>query len=1040
MRTSILRNFFAIALIAVVTMQKDVAYAQLKTEYLTDPLSLALKNPHFSWKFASQEKNIYQKFYQIIVSNGTDEMWNSGKVESDQSVGIEYKGKQLNSNQSLIWKLMIWDNFGKSHDLGSANFSTGLMELSDWKAKWIHYPVNKDIQKHNFDPSLVAWIWFPEPNNNSNNPTGTRYFKQNVEIKDLSQIQSIQSFITGDDFDTLYINGAPVCYGEWLKVRLFEIKKYFVTGNNSIVIKAYNRWGGAGVIAQLAMIDIHGKINYLSTDKNWQASNDNITWQAAKAFANFGEGDGLAWLKKGLLCESHKFPPTYLRKVTNIQKKIKSAKLYTTALGWYFIEINGKKISDHYFSPGFTDYSKRVLYQSFDVKDLLKMGDNTIGAIVADGWYAGSIGWGDARNHYGIYPEFLAQIQIEYQDGSSEIIATDQTWKTSYGSILYSDILDGEIQDKNLEFKNWTINGFDDKNWKNVTVRSVNENIRADNGVPVKEMKEIKPISIFKSKNGSYIYDLGQNMVGIVGFIARSGQKGDTITMRFSEMLKDSLMYMEALRTAEATDKYILRGESQENLQTLFTFHGFRYVEIIGSRIQPALNDLKGKVIHSDMAETGSFECSNPLINQIYKNAKWGQRGNFLSVPTDCPQRDERLGWMGDAQVFVKTAAFNFDVVAFFNKWMVDVIDAQSDEGAFSDVAPRIVATGDGAPAWGDAGIIVPLAIYNAYNNKDILSQHYQAYVKWVEYVKSANPNLIWANKMGGNYSDWLNTSAITKPELLATAFFAHSTSNLSKIATIIGKKEDAEKYSKLFEEIKQAFVKEFVDVNGRIKDSTQTAFLLPVAFNLLDEKQSKIAMEMLVENIKKRDMHHSTGFVGIGHLLPTLTNYGYTDIAYKLISNNTFPSLGYMVENGATTIWERWDGYVKGKGFQDAGMNSFNHYSLGSPVEWLYTYVGGIQLIEPGYKKFKIKPYPGGNLSYANTSFESIYGLIESKWVIQNGEFILNITVPANTTCTVIFPSTKGVKSELKSVKTENNTTIFEVGSGKYKISGKLN
>ena len=433
------------------------------------------------------------------------------------------------------------------------------------------------------------------------------------------------------------------------------------------------------------------------------------------------------------------------------------------------------------------------------------------------------------------------------------------------------------------------------------------------------------------------------------------GEAGTEVTLRHAEALNpDGTVYTTNLRSARQADTYILKGEGEEVYEPRFTFHGFRYVEVTGYPGEPPLGAITGRVVHSATPPAGSFECSSPMVNKLQENIVWGQRGNFLSVPTDCPQRDERLGWTGDAQVFVRTAAFNMDVAAFFEKWMVDVQDAQSPEGAFPDVAPLLRGSGLidlrwGAPAWGDAGVIVPWTIYRTYDDTRIVERHYSAMARWMEYLYEANPDLIRKNRMGNNYGDWLSPKGdLTPKDLLATAYWAYDAKLMAEMAGATGRSDDAREYRDLNENIRAAFEETYVSPDGRIKGDTQTGYLLALHMDLLPEELRSAAAEHLVRTIEREDWHLTTGFAGVGYLCPVLTEAGYTDVAYRLLENETYPSWGYTVKNGATTIWERWDGWTEENGFQSPNMNSFNHYSLGSVGEWLYRYVAGIDLGEP--------------------------------------------------------------------------------------------
>jgi len=743
-------------------------------------------------------------------------------------------------------------------------------------------------------------------------------------------------------------------------------------------------------------------------------------------------------------------PGHHYRNEFSTSKKISSARAYVTAHGLYELYINGKKVGDELFTPGWTSYNKRLQYQTFDVTDLLQ-NENTVAAVLGDGWYRGNIGWKDQDGYYGKKLALLAQIVIDYSDGSSEIITTNSDWKVSNnGPILESDIYNGEIYDATKEMEGWKTNGFDDNVWKNAeTAGHSKELLIAPQGVPVKAIEEITPIELITTPKGEVVFDMGQNMVGWVRMKV-SGEKGDTVKLKFAEVLdKEGNFYTANLRSAKATDTYILSGESEEVYEPTFTFHGFRYVQLINYPGTPKPEDFTGVVIHSEMDPTGTFVTSDSLINQLQHNIQWGQKGNFLDVPTDCPQRDERLGWTGDAQVFAPTAAYNFDVAAFYTKWLGDVAADQLEDGKVPHVVPDVLQGASGATAWADAAIIVPWTNYLSYGDRRILDDQYSSMKKWVEFMrKRAGDSYLWTGDQ--HFGDWLAFAttrsdypgATTEKDLIATAYYAYSSGLLSKIAGILGKEDDAREYAQLSEKVKEAFINEFVTPSGRLVSHTQTAYSLALAFDLLPENLIPNAAKYLADDVKKMG-HLTTGFVGTPLLCNTLSEQGYEDLAFMLLNRKEYPSWLYPVTQGATTIWERWDGQKPDGSFQNVGMNSFNHYAYGAIGEWLYNYVAGIQIdVEnPGYKHFKLAPHPGGGLSFAKATYDSMYGKILSHWRIKDEMLVYEIEIPANTTATVTLPEAvkSGVSMNGSPLRDELNAeqlekgVQFKLGSGHY-------
>ena len=744
-------------------------------------------------------------------------------------------------------------------------------------------------------------------------------------------------------------------------------------------------------------------------------------------------------------------PAQYYRKEFSASKMIKSAKVYVTSLGLYQLFLNGAKVSSDLFTPGWTSYNKRLQYQTYDVTSMVK-GQNALGVVVSDGWYRGNIGFSKQSNYYGKKLALLLQLKLTYADGKTETITSDNTWKVNAnGPIIESDIYNGEGYDANLELTGWDKSGYDMSKWSSVANIETNKALLiAPQGVPVTAVEELKPVKLITTPKGETVYDLGQNMVGWVR-IKVSGNKGDQVTLKFAEVLdKAGNFYTDNLRAAKATDVYIMKGSGTEIYEPHFTFHGFRYLKIEGLKSPLGLDQITGVVVHSNMKPTGTFSCSDSLINKLQHNIQWGQKGNFVDVPTDCPQRDERLGWTGDAQVFSMTAAFNFDVAPFYTKWLGDVAADQLPDGKVPHVIPDVLNGGGGSTAWADVSVIVPWTMYLTYGDKRILERQYPSMKGWVNYMKQrAGDDYLWTGD--AHFGDWLafatNNSdypgATTEKDLIATAYFCHSTQLLSKIATIIGQNEDALAYQKLVANIKTAFNKEFVTPNGRMVSHTQTAYALALAFDLLPENLVPKAASYFSSDVQKFG-HLTTGFVGTPLLCKTLSAIGRDDLAYMLLNNKKYPSWLYPVLQGATTIWERWDGQKPDGTFQDVGMNSFNHYAYGAIGEWLYRHVAGIDIDEnlPGYKHILLAPHPGGGLTNARAEILTLYGKVSSSWKYVNDDFTYEVEVPANTTATVTLPVAQTDQVKMNGLALASNAVAVnkdlkvELGSGKYVFS----
>jgi len=877
----------------------------LVCEYHSNPVGIDIQKPRLSWKIISDKRNMMQTAYEIRVANSVENLgkkngsvWNTGKVNSSESVNVEYGGPEIEAMQRVYWQVRIWNSDNQPTEWSKPAFwEMGITKPELWTASWITIEHEKIME------------------------------------------------------------GSEPCH--------------------------------------------------------------------------------------------------YLRKEFSTSKKVKSARIYVSALGLYELYLNGKKVGDELFTPGWTSYNKRIQYQTYDVTSLIQNKENIVGAILGDGWYRGNIGFKGQHDYYGKKLALIMQLHIVYTNGATEIITTDNSWKATTGPIVFSDIYNGETYDARMEMDGWATPNYDESQWSKTTVLVHPKDILiAPQGVPVKAIQEIVPVKLIVTPKGETVFDLGQNMVGWVRLKVK-GKKGDAVTLKFAEVLdRDGNFYTENLRAAICTDKYILKGGNTEVYEPHFTFHGFRFVKLEGFPGTPKLEDITGIVIHSAMNPTGDFTCSDSLINQFQHNIQWGQKGNFLDVPTDCPQRDERLGWTGDAQVFSPTAAFNFDVAAFYTKWTKDIAADQLASGKVPHVIPDVLNGDGGSTAWADVALVVPWNTYLVYGDKRILEVQYASMKAWVEYMRSrAGDDYLWTGDY--HFGDWLafaTTSsdypgATTEKDLIATAYYAYSSELLSKVATIIGKNDDAEKYTELSAKIKKAFINEFVAPSGRLVSHTQTAYLLALAFNLLPENLIPKSAAYLAADVDKFK-HLTTGFVGTPLLCKTLADQGYEDLAFMLLNRKQYPSWLYPVTQGATTIWERWDGQKPDGSFQDVGMNSFNHYAYGAIGEWLYTYVAGIKLDVkiPGYKHFFLAPHPGGGLTNASAEFKSMYGLIKSDWKMDGINLVYEISIPSNTSATVVLPMAELANAtvngtyvkadESKNAQQTGKSVTIELGSGEYSFS----
>jgi alpha-L-rhamnosidase len=1003
-----------LALAGIASSAASVRVGDLRCEHLEDPIGIGVRQPRLSWKLVSGDPGARQTAYQIRVGEaapGKPEVWDSGKVASDQSVLVPWAGKPLGSRSRVFWQVRVWDQDGSPSPWSRwASFELGLLSpATEWKGQWI----TADLERYDIEQSALASAAWISAGSAANQAAAVRL---TFPIPQGAVVRSAAVEAAADGLITIYVNGHAHGQGSSSKTAPLyaEVRTELMPGANVIAIgSAAVRRAPAGAAAQAgrnavaahATIALEGGQRIeLDTDSSWKAAIapggnwfapafDDSAWAAANVAAPYpGHPSPHADTTMG--------PGRYLRKTFTVAGRMVRARLYATALGVYAASINGHPVNaNSVLDPGWTDYTRRVMVQTYDVTGLLSPGKNTLGAVIGDGWYAGRLGWMGLAQ-YGRRPVFSAQLEILHADGSRQIIATDNSWKAGPGAIVASDPQWGEVLDARKAAP-WDTAWFDDSSWAAPVLESHEISLDPQRGPPVRKLLELKPRTITR-RGGAWIVDFGQNMVGHVRLKAR-GAAGDTIVVRHAEMLNpDGSIYTENLRPALSTDKFILAGKGRETLEPLFTFHGFRYAEVSGWPGKLTPDDLRGIVVGSDNAQTGAWESSDPRLNQLFSNIVWGQRGNFLSVPTDCPQRDERMGWMGDAQVFAPTAARNADVAAFFQKWMVDVDDGQSARGDFARCSPRIADNSAGWPVWADAGVIIPWVMYQSYGDPAFLADHYTHMARWVDYCAETSRGLL----LSGGVGDHLAPRP-TPVDLVDTAYFANSARILAAAAAVLGKSGDAARYGKLHDDIVAAFDQAFVATNGALRGDTQTAEILALRFDLLPGNLRPAVAARLAANVEQTG-HLTTGFVGAGLICPTLTQIGRPDLAWKLIFTDTCPSWLFSVKNGATTIWERWDGWTPERGFQDPSMNSFNHYSLGSVGAWFYSGAAGIELDEshPGYKHFALQPQFTPRLSFVKASLDSPYGPIISCWRARGNQLLYDVTVPPNTTAALTLPA----------------------------------
>lgn len=767
-------------------------------------------------------------------------------------------------------------------------------------------------------------------------------------------------------------------------------------------------------------------------------------------------------------------PSPYLRTEfeTKPRGKVKRATIYASAMGVFELRLNGERVGDDYFTPGWTDYNKRIYYFTYDVTDQIEEGANAFGAILSDGWYAGYVGYGRTlkgiidgeRNFWGNKIGVRAQLEIEYENGETQTISTisdlqrrtnpvqafnpqsseqmyidnDNIWLASTGPLRETDILMGETFDARLENTGWDKAGFDDSSWKPVKWRGNPHGVvEAYPGVPVQIQEELKAVTLTEPSPGTFIFDFGKNFAG-VGRLKVKGQAGTKVTLRYGEMLhQDGSLMTENLREARSTDTYILKGDKEESWMPKFTYHGFQYIEVTGYPGTPEIDAITGVVINSSTPQVGKIEFEGdlnwggkaPLISQLFENIKTTQFANFFDVPTDCPQRDERMGWTGDAHIYFRTSAYIADVSAFYTKWMRDVRDAQLPYGAYSNYAPMPFQHAfDYSPGWMDGGVILPYMLYRTYGDKRLLEEHWESMTRFMKFQRDAAGENYLRPQAGQNFGDWLVVGYNTDKNFIAAAYYAYDIHLMAEMAEALNKNEEAETYRALFSKVKEAFIKAYLLADGELTENSQTAYSMALVMNLYPKELEQRGADRLAELVKSNGNRLATGIAGVSHLLPILSKYGYEDVAYNLLMQTDYPSWGYSVVNGATSIWERWNSYTKEEGFMNPTMNSFSHYANGSVGEWMFSDIAGIDVNKPGYRQFEIKPLiEAAPFSAVSAEHKSINGMIKSAWKKNGNNVTINVTIPTNTTAEVYVPAVS------VDAVTENGTDVIDAEGVKF-------
>lgn len=1052
---------FSIALVGTVlhaARPAAVRPVKLTVEHRHNPMGLSETSPRLSWILEARNpaaRGLGQTAYRVLVAStaaglkaGTGDLWDSGKVESSQSVLVPYKGKALESGMAAFWQVQVWDQSGSLSAWSEpARWTMGLLQAQDWKGQWIgqnSYSLYKAPTSPFHLITTAKWIWA----DSSNEPGSARFFSAKVTVPAGRTIRHATFVLGADSGYQLTVNGHPAGRGDHVSLPdVLDVAPWIKAGENTVLVQAKSpRTGQAGVIGTLQVEFSEGDPLRFSTGADWQASAaETGPWAAVKVLGDYGMQP---WGEVGFAGE-RALPARMLRKEFTVDKGLKRAVAYFSGLGLSELYVNGTKAGDEVLSPNLSEYARRVFYVTHDVTAQLQEGDNALGVILGNGRY-----WAP-RNRVPIgtvgfdVPKLLFQLDLEYADGHKESVVSDATWKlTTDGPVGVNNEYDGEVYDATKEIAGWAEAGFDDAAWKPVeTLQAPEGALEGQPAEPLKVTENVKPIKISEIRPGVYIYDMGQNMVGWVR-LRVTGKQGDRVMLRFAETLRpDGNLYLDNLRSARATDLYTLKGGAPEVWEPRFTYHGFRFVEVTGYPGKPTLASIEGRVVHDAMERTGEFESSDPMLNKIHHNIYWGIRGNYRSIPTDCPQRDERQGWLGDRSVVSRSESYLFDIAAFYTKWMNDLKDSQRDSGSIPDVSPSYWVLYNDGIVWPSTFILAPDMIYQQYGDPRVIERNYPAMKKWVEYMRTFLKDGIMPKN---TYADWCvppekpelihsqDPARVTKGALLSTAYYFHMLELMSRYAKLAGQTADIDEYQTLANTVKAAFLREYYKAaDAQFDNGTQTSAILPLAFDLVPADNRKAVFDHLVTKIEKESNNHvGVGLVGAQWLMRTLSDNGRPDLALTIATQKTYPGWGYMVEKGATTVWELWNGDTA-----DPAMNSGNHVmQIGDLGVWMYEYLGGIRPDpeHPGFEHFLIEPFTGSGLSHVKASHVSPYGRIASAWTKQGPKVTMNVTVPPNSSATVYVPGTATGTGGLKPARTEGGRSVFEVKSGTYTFAGQ--
>lgn len=1076
---------------------------RLTTEYMDRPMGIDVKQPVFGWQMQSDRYGAAQTAYRIVTATSKENLENgtytydSGTVNSPASVCIKYNGPELAPCTRYYWQVLVTDERGKVHESPASWFETGLMGGLWGNAMWI--ASNKmQLSPYRFDYAIEYDVETAKPGPAKfifGAPQEDCYVFVMLDTRDSAKVMlgnalynketvqhtlNVSNIIPPADATKKHHIRLEVRGGGNYDVKVSLDGRVISQGNQTSINCMRDSIGRPQ--ARLFSIGYRQPQGFDAVFSNIKLLNykwDNLVLNSdPKTYNAKGDNKAVLWMP------GSDVNAPIMRKNVNVTKVVKRARLYATARGAYWFYINGQRVGDGYLNPGWTDFRHRIMYNTYDVTQMLRQGNNALGIELGHGWFCDDFGWAGAMwgDQYGYKPSALAMIKVEYTDGTNETFVTDNTWKVYNGGPLYvNNLYHGVIYDAQREVDGWKEPGFNDAAWEKVAILPpppASTEIQGYVGLEIKNNITLTAKKMTRIGN-RFIYDMGQNFAGVPRLKNMKGRKGQTITIHFAEMLypetvpenprapltrehyerNKGQMYMDNYRSAISTDYYTFRGAPEgETFEPPFTQHGYRYVSIDGLDEPLPLEDVEGIVLESVGEQISRYETSNADINQLFNNIVWGQRGNFLAVPTDCPQRDERLGWTGDANVFCRTSTYNMMTGPFFNRWFYTLRDQKSDNGDVGGYYPSLGGTKEGAPrsgfergcGWSDVTITVPWEMYQQYGDLGFVERHYGAMKDYMKFLESQAKDYIYPDAF--YWGDWLAPMP-TNISMLSTAYFGYDARLMREMAKALGKTDDAVYYDKLYRNISRAFCNYFFDSEGYTIEGnhegtprmdTQTSYLLPLAFLELPEDLQQKAVKHLLEAIERSNYHLQTGFLGTPLLCNVLSNFGHNDIAYRLYTQTEYPSWLFPVKQGATTMWERWNSYTIKEGFGEVSMNSFNHYAYGAIEEWIMSHNLGIQRDEnrPGYKHILMQPKIDDTFSFVKGGFRSVYGDIASAWEIKPSGTEIEFTIPANTTATFTLPVSsmdnlklKKGKKGVSSKSFDDGKAIYELKSGAYKF-----